>query len=677
MTHSDCIAYLRTLPDASVDSCVTDPPYELGFMGKKWDSSGIAYFVELWREVLRVLKPGAHLLAFGGTRTHHRMVCAIEDAGFEIRDEMQYLYGSGFPKSANVSKMIDQQERDKWLKVGKAIDNTSEASILEAWKNYSENAPTAGVIFQSESPEAGQHTPACDSVLVTARQRASRESNSSNASGVTVLLSEVLPIFAGNPIALRNAVVAELNGLAESAGSQRSMFDSALCAAKESQSESTAATLRAGEALMTWLGKTKSSSKADTDALCAALTDDLRRITLSQSKTFQSFDTTQQTAFVSATTATITESTAASLISFTVATLRSKAIDKAAGAERDVVGKNENWRPAKTHGGAGFDSAVGSGPATMDITAPATAAAKQWDGWGTALKPACEPICVARKPLCGTVAANVLKHGTGGINVDGCRVEWKSQDDLSAQARAFSPNSTAWTGGHNDKAGTANFACASKGPANPTNPQGRWPANVILSHAEGCVCTGTKRVKGQADRGLEQTQARSWKNSSTAGINRTGHADASGLELVEAWQCVEGCPVRLLDAQSGESKNTTGVRDPNGTMGYHGGASGLPGIVSGHSDTGGASRFFYTAKASKSDREHFNTHATVKPLALMRYLVRLVTPPGGVVLDMFAGSGTTLVAARQEGFRFLGCDADEGHVRIAQDRLALELPFET
>ena len=448
MTHSDCIAYLRTLPDASVDSCVTDPPYELGFMGKKWDSSGIAYSVELWREVLRVLKPGAHLLAFGGSRTHHRMVCAIEDAGFEIRDEMQWLYGSGFPKSLDVSK----------------------------------------------------------------------------------------------------------------------------------------------------------------------------------------------------------------------------AIDKAAGAEREVVG-TKLGRPGMSKDGSnqrnGFDAAFGgdaSGAMPTDITAPATAAAAQWDGWGTALKPACEPICVARKPLEGTVAANTLKHGTGGINVDGCRI--KAADGDYDHPGDTSPSST----------GVCFGAMPNKETQRPPHAQGRWPSNCLLSHAEGCVCTGTKRVKG-SDAGMTRTTAEGWGMAKER--RNVKHADADGLETVEAWQCVEGCPVRLLDAQSGESKSTTGVRDPNGTMGYHGGASGLPGIVSGHSDTGGASRFFYTAKASKSDREHFNTHATVKPLALMRYLVRLVTPPGGVVLDMFAGSGTTLVAARQEGFRFLGCDADEGHVRIAQDRLALELPFET
>ena len=454
MTHSDCIAYLRTLPDASVDSCVTDPPYELGFMGKKWDSSGIAYSVELWREVLRALKPGAHLLAFGGTRTHHRMVCAIEDAGFEIRDEMQWLYGSGFPKSLDVSKAIDK-------------------------------------------------------------------------------------------------------------------------AAGELQTQS---------------------------------------------------------------------------VGFNVA---GKSSGLGTIQRQELRSDNPNYSPY----------------------APATPAAAQWAGWGTALKPACEPICVARKPLCGTVAANVLAHGTGGINVDGCRIGMNEPDRAAYEEKR---RSFAGTKTNNGRAVTFNSGpVLSPEQLIANSAKGRWPANVILSHAEGCVCTGTKRVKGQADRGLEQTQARSWKNSSTAGINRTGYADADGLETVEAWQCVEGCPVRLLDAQSGERPTGgPGITNADNIKREWGGLNGTFQSI-GYGDTGGASSFFYTAKASKSDREHFNTHATVKPLALMRYLVRLVTPPGGVVLDMFAGSGTTLVAARQEGFRFLGCDADEGHVRIAQDRLALELPFET
>lgn len=106
--HGDCLSVLETMPDNSIDSCVTDPPYELGFMGKKWDSTGIAYNVELWRQMKRVLKPGAHLLAFSGTRTYHRMACAIEDAGCEIRDQLQWIYGKGFPKSMDISKAIDK-----------------------------------------------------------------------------------------------------------------------------------------------------------------------------------------------------------------------------------------------------------------------------------------------------------------------------------------------------------------------------------------------------------------------------------------------------------------------------------------------------------------------------------------------------------------------------------------
>ena len=106
--NADCIEALKTLPDNSVDSIITDPPYELGFMGKSWDSTGVAYNVDVWKEALRVLKPGGHLLAFGGTRTYHRMACAVEDAGFEVRDQLQWIYGSGFPKSMDISKAIDK-----------------------------------------------------------------------------------------------------------------------------------------------------------------------------------------------------------------------------------------------------------------------------------------------------------------------------------------------------------------------------------------------------------------------------------------------------------------------------------------------------------------------------------------------------------------------------------------
>lgn len=313
--HGDCIALMRAMPAASVDAVVTDPPYELGFMGKSWDASGIAFNVEVWVEALRVLKPGGHLLAFSGSRTYHRMACAIEDAGFHVRDQIMWIYGSGFPKSFN------------------------------------------------------------------------------------------LP-----------------------------------------------------------------------------------------------------------------------------------------------------------------------------------------GGWGTTLKPAHEPICMARKPLDGTAAANVLKHGTGAINVDGCRVV-RADDDVSGWSQTGSKVSK------NRAMSGAKYADA------------RWPANVL---------------------------------------------------------------------HDGSDEATEGLRD--------------------------AARYFYCAKASRADREHgceelplqrracligavndsnldpvterfrtapcANNHPTVKPTELMRYLCRLVTPPGGLVLDPFTGSGSTGRGAVMEGFRFIGCEQSEEYVAIARARIA-------
>jgi site-specific DNA-methyltransferase (adenine-specific) len=338
LLHGDCLERLRELPDGSVDACVTDPPYGLSFMGKEWDYDVPG--AEVWREVLRVLKPGGHLLAFAGTRTQHRMAVQIEDAGFEIRDLIAWVYGSGFPKSLDVSK----------------------------------------------------------------------------------------------------------------------------------------------------------------------------------------------------------------------------AIDKAAGAEREVVGRHPCPAGNKAGGNSLNMRAVGM-PATADITAPATPAAQQWSGWGTALKPALEPITVARKPLMGTVAANVLEHGTGAINVDGCRVG--TEGGCRTQE--------AYQGGDS-------LHCYGKGLNDQRSPAvaglGRWPANLIHDGSDE--------------------------------------------------------PCALL---------------------------------------GDAARFFYCAKASKADRGAENVHPTVKPTELMRYLCRLVTPPGGVVLDPFMGSGSTGKAAVLEGFRFIGIEREAEYLEIARGRI--------
>jgi site-specific DNA-methyltransferase (adenine-specific) len=402
-----------------VDAIVTDPPYGLSFMGKNWDHGvpGVAF----WREALRVAKPGAHLLAFGGTRTFHRLAVAIEDAGWEIRDCVMWVYGNGFPKSHDASKAIDKAAGAKRRRLGSKIE-------LGVW-----------------------------------------------------------------------------------------------------------------------------------------------------------------------------------------------------GGSKGGPGAHEGWkRPWMENP----DSDA------YHVTAPATDAARQWDGWGTALKPAWEPVIVARKPMPGTVAENVLAWGTGAINVDGCRVEGAYE-----------------TRDRNTNGGASMFGTGSGGGAFlPTS--GRWPANVIHD--------GSDEVLALFPQGTS--------------------------------------PQRRKTKRSGEKELGEGKQ-------FSGGFSGQPEVYIGYGDTGSAARFFYCAKASKADRDEGldgfekqdtsvgdrrpsgsmsqrihadegrpdtkarNHHPTVKPTDLMRYLCRLVTPPGGTVLDPFCGSGSTGKAAVLEGFGFIGIDMESEYVEIAAARI--------
>ncbi|MDB4786194.1 site-specific DNA-methyltransferase [bacterium] len=380
MFLGDCKEQLKELPDNYVDSIVTDPPYGINFMGKKWDYD--VPTVEMWEECLRVLKPGGHLLSFAGTRTQHRMCVNIEDAGFEIRDMIAWVYGSGFPKSLDISK----------------------------------------------------------------------------------------------------------------------------------------------------------------------------------------------------------------------------AIDKAAGAEREVVGIDERYNEP-----SGIVNA-GRGPKARtkiqrEITTSKTDEAKQWEGWGTAIKPSLEPITLARKPFKGTVAANVLKHGTGGLNIGESRVGTEEM----TEGRAVQGDSGvyAWNTGVDN----------SKPNENPTTKTGRFPANLIHDGSEEVLelfpevhGAGSKREAGQA------------KQDGEGGLFGVGNHDGNGMRF---------------------------------------------------GDSGSAARFFYCAKTDKNDRNGTtdNNHPTVKPKLLMKYLVRLVTPKGGIVLDPFMGSGSTGKAAALCKMRFVGVELEEETMEVAKQRI--------
>lgn len=399
--HDDCLTALRAMPDASVSAIVTDPPYGLsntdpgsvadtitkwatgdrehvptgrGFMGKAWDA-----FVPppaVWDECLRVLKPGGHMVVFAGSRTQDLMGLSIRLAGFDIRDSVAWLYGSGFPKSMDVSKAIDS---------------------------------TGGVSAEGQAR-----------VLRDTRERAG----------------------------LSREAVAEAVGC-------------------------TPSSIRDWEE-----GRSRAKGKA---------------------------------------TEFITPSPA----------YRAKLAD--------LLGYTEDERVVVGVGG-GSRGLYETGHRGIEYGGPQTDTAREWEGWGTALKPAHEPVIVARKPLAGTVAGNVLEHGTGALNVDGCRVGGSS---------------------------------------------GRWPANVVLDESQAAK----------------------------------------------------------LDSQAPVA--------------------------------GGASRFFYTAKASKSERPVVDgtAHATVKPLAIMRWLIRLITPPGELVLDPFAGSGTTIEAAILEGFPVIGIEREADYLPLIQARI--------
>ena len=468
--HGDCLDVLAAMPDASVDAIVTDPPYGLGFMGKAWDDLPPG---EPWaRECLRVLKPGGHLLAFGGTRTWHRLACAVEDAGFEMRDSIAWLYGSGFPKSLDVSKAIDKRAN---------VNDETRRRVA----------------------------------LVAEIIRTHREAKGMERAAVSL------------------AVVGTPSG-----------------------------------ACWNWEHQQLPS---------AEMWPAIKRVLDIPDR----FDG-------------LIEGTRAQFI----------------GAEREVIATGYRVRRESTV------QIVGLSDGEYDLTAPATDAAREWAGWGTALKPAFEPIVVARKPLAGTVAANVLAHGTGALNIDATRIG--TTDSLCGGANKGMTAETRHEGFarpwmRDDEAREAAAARSRENTARAES-MGRWPANVVLDESQAAA----------------------------------------------------------LDEQSGTSESRIGK--PRGAA--SGDGWGMTATGAEYADSGGASRFFYTAKAASAERPKAGkvAHPTVKPLDLMRWLVRLVTPPGGVVLDPFAGSGTTLEAAIVEGFRCIGIEREADYLPLIDQRIARACP---
>ena len=438
LVNGDCLEEVQKLVDKGiqVDSIVTDPPYHLtsiverfgkegsapakdkdgafqrqsvGFMGKEWDGGDIAFRKETWELFMKVLKPGGHLLAFSGSRTYHRMAVAIEDAGFDIRDQIMWLYGSGFPKSLNLGKSVDKKLGNERIGTGQTKTHSNKGM-----------------------PQAEERT------------------------------------------------------------------------------------------------------------------------------------------------------------------------------------------------------AIGAGAFGQEVEEEITVGTSEWEGWGTALKPAHEPIVLARKPLSeNSIIANVLKHRTGGIHIDACRVEGEKQtrdsnpvmnggkygQNQNAERKIVKRKSRSddgvWTNKNSGmKAEGTHYADA--------DPKGRFPSNVMHDGSEEVLKVFPSTSKSAGGGGVKIT-----------GKNVYGKYNG---------------------------------REYDKTIGY--------------GDEGSVARYFYCPKTSKSEKGNDNTHPTVKPIKLMKYLCRLVTPKGGTVLDPFMGSGSTGIAAKDEGFEFIGIEREKEYFEIAERKVSVASPLE-
>ena len=475
INHADIKKWAAEYKGELFDAVLCDPPYELGFMGKSWDSSGIAFDTEMWADIYKLLKPGGHLLAFSGSRTYHRMAVAIEDAGFEIRDQLIWMYGSGFPKSLNIGKSVNQLETNEWTKISKALDNIQKTDIIRVWKSNSNNVNIVAKLSQRPATEAGTHTDLKDSVLLSAVLPASQEKQNTSADTVGIVLS----VHQATPTRINTVlqnVVAEIKQLQspvkfveQPQQNQNHRHSTTFIAqenVKDMPNENMANKIRVEEALKTLRGKRKYSDEETINVLCAVLTENLLHTILNQSKTFQNLDTTLKTECASAITVIITEYMAECLTTYTVDIAKSKAVDKLQGNEReefertDGAGNKQDYLASdRTKSEAG----VFGGDKKIFKDSRGTS---EWEGWGTALKPAHEPICMARKPLDGTVANNCLKWGTGGLNIDGSRVAGKPWASVA-------PNKGGRSGGVMGKQTTH--------PGGEPNALGRFPANLILS----------------------------------------------------------------------------------------------------------------------------------------------------------------------------------------------------
>jgi DNA modification methylase len=470
----DCLDKLKELDDNSIDSIVSDPPYGLAFMGKKWDYDVPSQAI--WEECMRVLKPGGHLLSFAGSRTYHRMAVRIEDAGFEIRDQIMWVYGSGFPKSHNIGKAVDKKGGQsigwfgQWLRDWREENNITQKEIAKLFPSK-----TGGLTGCVANWELGLNIPTTE----------------------------------------------QFNTIVEN-------FDLPFKSIEELEREI--------------LG-TKSSACFGNE-------------------------------------------------------------------ERHTIGASKSVEVDITKGNS------------------------EWEGWGTALKPAHEPIVMARKPFKGTVADNVLEYGTGAINIDDCRI---GTDDKLGRIATPQKEKTSYS-----------LHKETKEYNNSDIAGGRFPANIIFDEEAGKILDEQSGdIKGMASQNCN--------NQTLYGGNAMNASQTTRSGFKQGYNDKGGASRFFYCPKANKTDRNEGC-DSLEDKGYS--------INQAHNSKTLEERYALKSK---------NNHPTVKPTDLMQYLIRLVTKKGGVVLDPFMGSGSTGKAAIKEGMIFVGIEREEEYFEIAKQRIKNEL----
>lgn len=463
---ADCLELMKQIDDNSVDAIVTDPPYGLSFMGKKRDYDVPSK--EIREECLRVLKPWGYLLAFAWTRTQHRMAVRIEDAWFEIRDMIAWIYGSGFPKSLSVWKAINKMETEEWLKIWKALDIVSEKDIIQIWKNKSNNVSIVETQSLRNQTTAGQDMLRGISVQANVVEKNNQENWNLLVNFVVKNLQEVQALWnVGINTVLQNveAEIRQKQDLAkyveQSLQNQNLKYlttSTAEWGVNELQREKTSQIIKVEEVLMILRGNKKYWNNEVINALCVVLTEDLKLTILNQSKTFQSLDMKSQMECVSAINVTITESTAECLISNTVDIAKKIVVDKLQGNEREITG---SYKVPDIKGDAYGTMNDKQGGSYKNIEVNLTKGTSEWEGWGTALKPSLESITLAQKtidfsslldimikknlyilkkelcqfPLCVWIAEKHLQlnQQEQGENVSQSIAEWIAEENINIQ----------------------------------------------------------------------------------------------------------------------------------------------------------------------------------------------------------------------------------------------------